>query len=213
MLNFNGEKVGSDPVMAYFDIAKHTTVTADASPYGISAILSQTSTPEATDHKIVAYVSRSLTPVEQRYSHTECEALGLVLGIERLHLFLYGAGNFHVFTDHKALETIFNNPVAKPPAGIERWQLRLQNYSFTVKFKKGSDNPSDYMSRHPASHRPEQDTIADEYVNFITKNAVPKAMTLQEIEEKTENDKTLQAASDLIRRNRWHEVDILHGMI
>ena len=201
------ETLLSDPVMAYFDIAKHTTVTTDASPYGISAILSQTSTPEATDHKIVAYVSRSLTPVEQRYSQTEREALGLVWGIERLHLFLYGAGNFDVFTDHKALETIFNNPVAKPPARIERWQLRLQNYSFTVKFKKGSDNPSDYMSRHPASHRPEQDTIAEEYVNFITKNAVPKTMTLQEIEEETEKDQTLQAAIDLIRRNRWHEVD------
>ena len=28
-----------DPVMAYFDISKHTSVTTDASPYGISAIL------------------------------------------------------------------------------------------------------------------------------------------------------------------------------
>ncbi len=163
--------------MAYFDINKHKQVITDASPYGISAILSQALTPEATDHKIVAYVSRSLTPVEQRYSQTEREALGLVWGIECLHLFLYGAGNFDVFTDHKALETIFNNPVSKPPAPIERWQLRLQNYSFIVKYKKGSDNPSDYMSRHPASHRPEQDTFAEEYVNFITKNAVPKAMT------------------------------------
>ena len=201
------ETLLSDPVMAYFDITKHTTVTRDASPYGISAILSQTSTKEATDHKIVAYVSRSLTPLEQRYCQTEREALGLVWGIERLHLLLYGEGNFDVVTDHKALETIFNNPIAKPPARIERWQLRLQNYSFTVKFKKGSDNPSDYMSRHPASHRPEQDTIAEEYVNFITKNAVPKAMTLREIEEETRKDKTLQAAIDLIRRNRWHQVE------
>ena len=113
------ETLLSDPVMAYVDIAKHTTVTTDASPYGISAILSQASTKEATDHKIVAYVSRSLTPVEQRYCQTEREALGLVWGIERLHFFLYGAGNFDVFTNHKALETIFNNPIAKPPARIE----------------------------------------------------------------------------------------------
>ena len=62
------ETLLSDPVMAYFDISKHTSVTTDASPYGISAILSQTSTPEAIDHKIVANLSRSLIPVEQQYS-------------------------------------------------------------------------------------------------------------------------------------------------
>ena len=68
------------------------------------------------------------------------------------------------------------------------------------------------MSRHPASHRPEQDTIAEEYVNFITKNAVPKAMTLPEIEDETEKYKNLQATIDLICRNRWHEVDKIQDL-
>ena len=66
------------------------------------------------------------------------------------------------------------------------------------------------MSRHPPSYRPEQDSISEEYVNFITKNAVPKAMTLQEIEEETEKDETLQAALDQISRNQLHEVDKVH---
>jgi hypothetical protein len=67
----------SDTVMAYFDKNKLTEVVTDASPWGLSAILSQ-HTAGADDRRIVAYVSRSLSPVEQRYSQTEREALAIV---------------------------------------------------------------------------------------------------------------------------------------
>ena len=43
------------PVMAYFDLSKDTTVTVDASPVGISAILSQGS---ESNYKVIAYASR-----------------------------------------------------------------------------------------------------------------------------------------------------------
>ena len=57
----------SDTVMAYFDKSTQTELTTDASPWGLSAILSQR-IPGSKDRRIVAYVSRSLTPVEQQYS-------------------------------------------------------------------------------------------------------------------------------------------------
>ena len=50
------------------------------------------------DRRIVAYVSRSLSDVEKRYSQTEREALAIVWAIERLHIYLYGA-NFKLYTD------------------------------------------------------------------------------------------------------------------
>ena len=181
--------------------------------------------------------------------------------------FLYGADEFDIYTGHKALEVIYNK-TSKPPARLERWQRRLQNYSFRVIHRSGSDNTSDYMSdntsdymsdntsdymsdntsdymsdntsdymsdntsdymsdntsdymsdntsdymsdntsdymsdntsdymsdntsdymsdntsdymsRHPTQHKSDQNTIAEEYVNFITSNAVPKAMTLED---------------------------------
>ena len=96
----------------------------------------------------MAYVSRSLTSVEQKYSQTEKEALAIVWAIERLHIYLYG-GHFTLVTDCKPLQWIFKNPKSKPPARIERWSLRLQEYSFSVKHIQGSENPSDYLSRHP----------------------------------------------------------------
>ena len=55
------------PVMAYFDTKKETILTVDASPVGISAILSQ-KVKGQKDPQVVAYASRALTAVEKRYS-------------------------------------------------------------------------------------------------------------------------------------------------
>ena len=76
--------------MAYFDQNKHTELTTDASPWVLSAILSQCM-PGTNDQKVVAYISRSLSEVERRYSQTEREALAIVWAMEGLHLYLHGA--------------------------------------------------------------------------------------------------------------------------
>lgn len=52
------------PVLALFDPAQETIVSADASSYGLGAVLIQKQ-PEGV-MKPVAYISRSLTPTEQR---------------------------------------------------------------------------------------------------------------------------------------------------
>ena len=81
----------SEPVLGYFDINKYSEITVDASPFGLSAILQQKSSPSATDRKVIAYASRALSAVERKYSQTEREALAVMWGCERMHLFLYGA--------------------------------------------------------------------------------------------------------------------------
>lgn len=60
----------SEAIMAYFDPYKEIELTTDASPVGLSAILSQ-KTPGQDGCRIVAYASRSLTDVEWRYSQIE----------------------------------------------------------------------------------------------------------------------------------------------
>ena len=78
----------SDTVIAYFDKNKETELFTDASPTGLSAILSQ-KTPDKDDRKIVSYVSRTLSDVERRYSQTQKEALAIVWAIERLHIRIF----------------------------------------------------------------------------------------------------------------------------
>ena len=186
----------SADVMAYFDPNKQTELVTDASPSGLSAILMQ-NTPGMKDRRVVVYASRALTDVERRYSQTEREALAVVWAIEKLHLYVFGS-HFKLLTDCKAIELIFNNPKSKPPARIERWNLRLQGYDFEVQHTKGNENPSDYLSRHTSLVGDnKQTTMAEEYVNLLTSSAVPKAMTLQEIQQATTEDATLQCLMHL----------------
>ena len=129
------------------------------------------------------------------YSQTQREVLAVVWGIEHFHLYLYGS-LFQVITDHKLLETVFNNPTCKATARLERLQLRLQPYKVKVVYKPGADNPADYMSRHPdpkQSKTPSRLSRVDAYVNFVTTNAMPPAVALQEVKDATAADETLQS--------------------
>ena len=90
--------------MLYFDKNKQTFVTVDASPVGISAILSQKSkNSDMNSQQIIAYTSRALSDTEKRYSQTEKEALAIIWAVEHFHLFIYGS-EFTLVTEHKPLE-------------------------------------------------------------------------------------------------------------
>uniref|UniRef100_A0AAQ4Q6X4 Gypsy retrotransposon integrase-like protein 1 n=1 Tax=Gasterosteus aculeatus aculeatus TaxID=481459 RepID=A0AAQ4Q6X4_GASAC len=202
------DSLTSDTTMSYFYPGRETELIVDASPVGLGAILCQKDVQGAK--YMIAYASRSLSDVERRYSQTEKEALAIVWGCEHFHLYIYGHP-LTLVTDHKALEIIWNNPKSKPPARIERWGLRLQPYDFKVEYRKGADNPADYMSRHPMLSETGDSTraakVAEEYVNFIASHATPKAMTLTEIKAATLADPMLQEVGAHIRHNTWHKTD------
>lgn len=201
------DSLTSETVMSYFDPTKDTELVVDASPVGLGAILYQLG--KERERHTIAYASRALSDVERRYSQTEREALAIVWSCEHFHLYLYGYP-FTMVTDHKALEVIWNNPRSKPPARIERWGLRLQPYDLRVVYRKGTDNPADYMSRHPISiqtgNHTRATTVAEEYVNFLAQHATPKAMTLADIKEETLKDRVLQKVVAHLKDNTWHQV-------
>ena len=75
---------------------------------------------------------------------------------------------------------------------------------------KGKSNPSDFLLRHSNTSTDEkQGVLAEDYVNFLTSHAVPKAMTLTEIQQATLEDVTLQSLADMIREGNFQETS--HG--
>ena len=54
--------------MSYFDPEKGTEIVTGASSVGLAAVLIEKAS--GTSHTVVAYASRALTAVEQRYSQT-----------------------------------------------------------------------------------------------------------------------------------------------
>ena len=98
----------------------------------------------------------------------------------------------------------------KTTTSIERWNLRLQGYDFEITHTEGSQNPSDFLSRHSSlKENDKQGTLAEEYVNFLASAAVPKAMTLAKIQEATAQDVTMQCLANLIRTQLWRNIDKL----
>ena len=67
---------------------------------------------------------------------------------------------------------------------------------------------SDYLSRHPVTtaEKPSQSRIAEEYVLFIADQDVPKAMTMQEIVQKTPKDSDLQKVISNVRHKTWKKL-------
>ena len=196
--------LSSAPCMSYFDKNKQTFVTVDASPVGISAILSQKSkNSDMNSQKIIACPSRALSDTEKRYSQTEKEALAIIWAVEHFHLFIYGS-KFTLVTDHKPLEITYGQRTAKTSARIERWVFRLQPYAFKIVYKSGTNNPADYLSRHPTNEsKHKQEKMTEQYINFVTQISIPKAMSLNETIQAINADAALTELKDAIKTNKW----------
>lgn len=74
--------------LAKYDPSYPTVVSADASSYGLGAVMLQDQ--PSGERRAVAYVSRALTTTETRYSQTEKEALAVTWAVERLDQYLRG---------------------------------------------------------------------------------------------------------------------------
>ncbi len=69
------EALTKSPILALFDPSRETIVSADASSYGLGAVLLQRQS--GGNLRPVSYISRSMSPTEQRYAQIEKEALVL----------------------------------------------------------------------------------------------------------------------------------------
>ena len=99
----------------------------------------------------VAYASRFLNSVYDRYSINELELLGVVWSIEHFKYYLYGKP-FTVITDHRALLLIKREIRANKSynSRLTRWVDRLLHFDFTIDHLPGSKKGLvDYISRDP----------------------------------------------------------------
>ncbi|XP_054290024.1 uncharacterized protein K02A2.6-like [Macrosteles quadrilineatus] len=118
------EEITKVPVLAYFDGRKKSTLSVDASKFGLGAVVFQ------NDHPI-GYSSSALTATQQRYSQIEKELLAVVNGCKKFHYYLYGT-DFTIETDHKPLLGLLNKPIASLSPRLQRMMMELMRYNFKL---------------------------------------------------------------------------------
>jgi len=197
------EKLADYKTLGYFDPkSEKTQVIADASPYGLGAVLVQVQngTP-----RVIMYASRTLTGAERRYSQTEREGLALVWACERFSHYLLGM-EFDIVTDHKPLVNIYS-PRSKPNWRMERWVLRLQPFRYNVVYKTGKSNIADSLSRLMSDQVQakfgKQDLEEFHSICAVCEYATPRALTTRQIERETHDDVELREVHDCVQSGDW----------
>ena len=138
--------IATAPVLQYYDLNKPVTLQVDASEEGLGGALLQPN--DDGQLQPVAYTSNSLNATEQRYSQIEKECLAICNAFGKFDHWLYGKSDIEVHTDHQPLETICKKPLHKAPARLQKMLMRLQRYSFVIKYKKGTSlHLADTLSR------------------------------------------------------------------
>ena len=133
------------PILALPRRDGHYIVDVDASYEQLGCFLQQQQ-PDGEYHPI-GYFSRALLPADKNYFATEIEALGGVWAVTYVRSYL-GWAEFLVRCDHRALLSVLTN--MSPNARINRWRLRLSEYTYEIRHKPGKDHKiADALSRLP----------------------------------------------------------------
>ena len=182
--------------LSWFDFKKTTVIYADASGDGLGCCLTQ-------DDKPIAYASRRLTPIEQRYSVIEREFLAIVFALKKFRrLILFSP--CEVRTDHRPIIGLLDKKIDSLPFRIQRWILFVQGFDVHFAYFPGSSNKlADALSRNPSPQAIDQTEISDEEdaectICFIARSL---PLDLKQVALSTVDDEVLQEVLEAVECN------------
>ena len=143
------QELATPTVLRLYDPNAETKISADASSYGLRAVLLQRN-DSADSWKPVAYFSRTLTEPERHYAQIEKEALATTWACEKFVDYILGK-RIWIETDHKPLVPLFSKKnLDQMLPRVLRFRLRLNRFDFSIHHTPGKDlHLADTLSRAP----------------------------------------------------------------
>ena len=181
----------TSPILAYDDPSRETTVAADASSYGIGAVLLQSHNSKLM---LIAYASRSLTDCERRYAQIEKEPLGLTWTCEKFRRYLIGLPEMKLITDHKPLIPITNQKdLDDVPIRCQRMLIRLMQFNCLAEYLPGKSlTVYEALSRSPLPCEAHDICEISEFVSYVPASDV----MVRKFQQATAEDTLLLRAID-----------------
>ena len=142
--------ISSPPCLVIFSSSRPTILTCDASDYAIGAVLSQY--VDNKDHP-VAFISKTLSDLEQRYTNWEKELFAIIWSIKYFRPYLLSI-QFIIRSDNKPSLQLIDSHALKLSTSasnrVIRWLMSIQPFSYITQFHPGRLNVvADALSRFP----------------------------------------------------------------
>ena len=164
------------PVLAFprFDRqAGSMVLQTDASGVGLGAVLEQ-------EGHVIGYASRTLSRSESNYSVIQRECLAIVWGMKQFRHYLLGRP-FQLMTDHAPLQWLAEQ---KSEGLLCRWALAVQEYDFSIVYRKGvSNGNADALSRR-------KDSIPLTVHSALT--TIHSGLAIEDVRQAQQNDAMIQ---------------------
>ena len=160
----------SPDCLAIFDPTLPIFLTTDACDYALGAVLSQT---HPSGERPVAFISKTLTNTELKYSMWEKELFAVIWSVKYFRPYLL-PHHFTILSDNKPATQLLANTMLKLSTSgtnrVIRWLLALQPYKFTPAHRDGKSNVvADALSRYPLyTNTTPPDTISAVYCQSIS---------------------------------------------
>ena len=197
-------EISSPRVLALYDPSVKTKISAEASAYGLGAVLLQ---KQQDQWRPIAFSSRSLSETELRYAQIEKEALALTWALEKFSEYTLGKV-IQLETDHKPLVPLLGQKsLDLLPPRVLRFRLRLMRFQYTIQHVPGKSlYTADTLSRAPLKNPCDAAAVlsgeTEQFVQAIRAVLPASADRLEAFAKSQANDKI---CSQLIKfcRSGW----------
>ena len=122
--------------------------------------------------------SRTLNSAEQSNPAIEKELFAIVEACRQFRQYIYGR-KFTIETNHKPLTWLYS--LKTPNARLIRWRLRLEEYDYIIKYKKGCENDvADALSRIKINANK---TVEEDSLSMVPQTPDEAPLTHEEMDE------------------------------
>ncbi len=205
-MDFVKAKLTSPETLTHFDPNLPIVLATDASPVGVGAVIYH-ELPDGTV-KPIEYTSKTLSPAEMNYAQIDKEALSIIYGVKKFHLYLHGR-RFKLVTDHKPLLFIFSPDKQIPQMAasrLQRWAIILASYEFDIVYQPTDEHGNaDGLSRMPVGRDLpfEQLKTLHQTVSTIQDEQIQRLpVTADTVREETQKDPLLKRVFEYTQ-NGW----------